>query len=277
MNQPRIITKATGEQVPFSEEKYRQSLERAGATPELIDAVYKEVAPAMREGMTTHELYKITHQLLSKKQQRSVAGRYNFRQAIMALGPSGYPFERYIAELLKQQGYQVEVDQEIPGKCVSHETDVVASKGNECFVIECKFHEEPSSRCAIQTALYIKARYDDIVARHGAQKYTGTWLVTNAKISVVAIQYGECIGMKLLAWAYPAGNSLEKMVDKQGLHPITCLSSLPKDALEILLHEGVVLCANLHQHKDLLQQARLSNEAIDDILRECDEICRTKR
>ncbi len=276
MNQSINIIKASGERVLFSEEKYRESLKRSGATPELIDKVCVEIMPALHDGMTTHELYQRTHQLLGKKRQRAVAGRYHFRQAIMALGPSGYPFEQYVAELLKRQGYEVVLDQVVMGKCVSHEVDVIAIKGNDRFIIECKFHQAAGALCSIQTALYVKARYEDILARNHSQGFSSALLVTNARISSVAIQYGECVGMKLLAWSYPENNGLEKMVDEQGLHPITCLSSLPNSALIALLHEGIVLCADVHNHKDVLRRAHVSEERISDILQECDEICHSK-
>ncbi|MBY0353246.1 restriction endonuclease [Candidatus Babeliales bacterium] len=277
MEKTVYITKASGEREPFSQEKYCQSLQRAGADPELIQKVCADVKPLMHEGMTTHELYQLTHQLLGKKQQRAVAGRYHFRQAIMALGPSGFPFEHYVAELLKRQGYQVVVGQVVMGKCVSHEVDIIAIKDHDRFIMECKFHHAVGARCSIQTALYVKARYEDILARNHNNDFSGTWLVTNAKISTVAIQYGLCVGMKLLAWDYPQNNGLERIVDQLGLHPITCLSSLPKSAIEELLREGIVLCLDVHNHKDLLRRLHLSDERVSDILRECDEISRTQK
>ncbi|MBX9831298.1 restriction endonuclease [Candidatus Babeliales bacterium] len=277
MNKTITIIKASGERVPFSHEKYCQSLQRSGADPELTEKVCAEIEPLVHDGMTTHELYQLTHQLLGKKQKRSVAGRYHFRQAIMALGPSGFPFEQYVAELLKRQGYQVAVGQEIMGKCVSHEADIIAIKDHDRFIMECKFHHEPNARCSIQTALYVKARYEDILARNHNNDFSGMWLVTNAKISTVAIQYGLCVGMKLLAWDYPENNGLEKIVDQLGLHPITCLSSLPKSAVTELLREGIVLCLDVHNHKDLLRRLHLSDEKVSDIFRECEEISGTQK
>jgi len=267
------IIKESGDRAQFSEQKYLESLRRSGASANLIEEVCAGVIPHMYDGMTTHELYRITYNILHKKQERFVAGRYNLKQAIMQLGPSGFPFEKYIAEILKRQNYEVLVDQEIPGKCVSHEVDVVAIKERERFIIECKFHHEAGVYCSIQTILYMKARYDDIQARPHKQQYTDCWIVTNAKFSSVAIQYGQCVGMKMLAWSYPEDNSLEKIVDRHGLHPITCLSSLPKNGLNELLHAGVVLCCDISKHRGLLRNVNLNEKQIDDIVYEAKEIC----
>jgi len=274
MNASIYIKKESGERAVFSEQKYRASLRRSGASDQLIEDVWAAVAPHMYDGMTTHELYRHTYEILHKKERKSVAGRYNLKQAIMQLGPSGFSFEKYIAEILKRQGYDVLVDQEVPGKCVSHEVDVVAVKAHDRFIIECKFHHEAGVYCSIQTVLYMKARYDDIQARPHKLAYTDCWLVTNAKFSSVAIQYGECVGMKMLAWSYPAGNSLEKIVDAQGLHPVTCLASLPKPGLAKLLQAGVVLCCDISKHRGLLSSAHLNEKKIDEIVQEAQEICR---
>lgn len=58
----------------------------------------------------------------------------------MELGPSGFPFEKFISEILKFQGFAVQVGVIVEGHCVKHEIDVVAEKGEEHFMIECKFH-----------------------------------------------------------------------------------------------------------------------------------------
>ena len=110
------IIKATGEIVPFSEEKFRRSLRNSGATEVDINAILEKIRPYLKDRMTTNELYKITHKILRQMQLLSVGGHYNLKQAIRMLGPSGFPFERYCAELLKAQGYNTTVDQEIKRK-----------------------------------------------------------------------------------------------------------------------------------------------------------------
>ena len=205
-------------------------------------------------------------------------GRYHLKRAIMELGPSGFPFERYVNELLKQQGYKTLVGKEVAGKCVTHEVDIVATRDSDAFIFECKLHSNAGLYCSIQTALYVKARYDDLKARCDADqkctpKYNGCWLVTNTRLSAVAIQYGECVGMKLLGWSYPRGAGLERIIDQSGLHPITCLSSLSGKAMQTMLHAGIVLCRDLMKQKHKLTEIGLKQPMIEKVLNECRAIC----
>jgi hypothetical protein len=46
----------------------------------------------------------------------------------MDMGPSGHPFEHFVGELLRAQGYVIQISQIVQGACVAHEIDVVAEK-----------------------------------------------------------------------------------------------------------------------------------------------------
>jgi len=52
----------------------------------------------------------------------------------MELGPSGFPFENYLSQILNEIGYKVQVGKIINGKCVTHEIDVIAEKNSEHFM-----------------------------------------------------------------------------------------------------------------------------------------------
>src|SRR5688572_22822137 len=114
------ITKASGQQDEFSEEKIRKSLRRSGATEKDIDRIVTEVKAKLYNGITTKHIYRIAFGLL-RKSARPVAARYHLKSAIMELGPSGFPFEKFFAELLNHQGYSTKTDQLEQGKCVTHE------------------------------------------------------------------------------------------------------------------------------------------------------------
>ena len=45
---------------------------------------------------------------------------------------------------------------------------MVASKGKENYMIECKFRNQPGYKCRIQTALYVYAMFLDL--REGAKR-----------------------------------------------------------------------------------------------------------
>lgn len=276
------IIKASGESEIFSEKKFRQSLARSGAEPEDIKHILSHIEKDVYDGMSTKELYKLTYSLLKKQKIPAVAGRYHLKQAIMQLGPSGFPFERYLGEVLRKQEYHIQVGKGIPGKCApSHEIDLIAKKGTQRLLIECKFHNRSGLRSALKTSLYVKARYDDVQdyikqQKHTKEKFTRCWLVTNTKFTSVAIAYGECSNLKMISWAHPKDKGLESLIDTKGLHPITCLSTLTGKQIRCLLREGIVLCCDLRKNKKLLKNLKLSAEKIDSVLTECGDICKGK-
>ena len=156
------ITKASGEKVPFSEEKLRHSLERSGATESQIDFVVDEVNDLLYEGIPTGKIYRKAYEML-RKRSRSKAARYKLKKAIMELGPSGYPFERFVGAILEQQGFRSEVGVVVDGKCVTHEIDVLAVKNSKLILVECKFHNRPGVKCDVKVPLYIHSRFRDVV------------------------------------------------------------------------------------------------------------------
>ena len=163
MNRQRVsITKASGEKVPFSEKKLRNSLERSGATESQIDFVVDEVHDLLYEGIPTGKIYRKAYDML-RKRSRSKAARYKLKKAIMELGPSGYPFEQFVGAILEQQGFRSQVGVVVEGKCVSHEIDVLAVKNSKLILVECKFHNRPGVKCDVKVPLYIHSRFRDVV------------------------------------------------------------------------------------------------------------------
>ncbi len=161
------ITKASGESVPFSENKLRHSLQRSGATDSQIDFVVDQVNDLLYEGIPTGKIYRKAYEML-RKRSRSKAARYKLKKAIMELGPSGYPFEQFVGAIFEQQGFRSEVGVMVAGKCVAHEIDVLAHKNSKLILVECKFHNRPGVKCDVKVPLYIHSRFRDVVmSRNG--------------------------------------------------------------------------------------------------------------
>ncbi len=273
-----FITKASGESVPFSAEKLKCSLEKAGTNEDEIDKIIKEISNCLYEGMTTKKIYKITFNML-KGSSRHLAAKYHLKQAIMELGPSGYPFEKYIAEILRYQGYKTTVGETVEGKCVNHEIDVIAELDHQHFMIECKYHNQSGTFSDVKIPLYIQARFKDVEAQwlklpgHGTKFHQG-WVVTNTRFSSDAIQYGNCAGLKLLGWDYPIKTGLKELIDTLGLYPITCLTTLTKTEKQNLLEKKIVLCKELRDNEQYLVQAGINPTRIKNILEESTQLCK---
>ena len=279
MNEKNIIvTKMSGDKEAFDESKMLRSLERSGADKTTIDQIIAEVKERLFESISTKEIYHIAFSLLRKK-SRPVASRYKLKKAIMELGPTGFPFEKYVSELLKYDGFETQVGTITKGHCVSHEVDVIAEKKNEHYMVECKFHGIQGHFCDVKIPLYIQSRFKDVESiwkqqpGHEGKPHT-CGLVTNTRFTTDALQYGKCMGMYMLSWDYPAQKSLSIQIYQKGLHPLTSLLTLSKAEKGILLNKGIVLCKSLIDDPDLLAKINIRQPRLQNILDEIKIICK---
>jgi len=229
------VIKAAGEVEPFSEEKVTSSLLRVGAERKLASEIVAQIKPRLYQNIPTFEIYSKVMSLL-RERKKDLAEKYNLKKAIMDLGPTGYPFEKFIAGILKEVGHKVETNKIVLGKCVAHEVDIIA-QNKERYMIECKFHSIPGGRTDIKVALYTYARFLDIIER---TKFDMPWLITNTKVTQEVKTYASCVGMRVTAWDYPVGESLNEMIDESGLYPTTAITSLSEKRKRELLEKGIV-------------------------------------
>lgn len=275
-----LITKASGELLPFDPEKLRKSLKRAGATGEAIDMIVQNITERLYENVPTKKIYKWAFSLL-KSQSSNTAAKYHLKNGIMELGPSGFPFEKFVSEILKRQGYSVQVGKIVKGKCVSHEIDVIAEKEDKHFMIECKYHNRHGTVCDVKIPLYVQARFEDVKASwsilpgHETKLHQG-WVVTNTRFTTDAIRYGNCAGLNLIGWDYPNGNSLRSQIDTFGLYPITCLTGLTKTEKQLLLNSKYVLCSDLCDRPQILSVIGIKPSRAAAILEEGKRLCASK-
>ena len=275
-----IITKSSGDKVKFSLNKLRSSLKRTGADRETIDQIIDKVRDELYQGISTKEIYNRAFALLKKKKSH-FASKYKLKKAIYELGPTGFPFERFVGSVLKYSGYNVKIGEVLQGKCVTHEIDVVAHKGNETTIIECKFHGEQGINCNVKVPLYINSRYQDVKIHWNTNPKNGTtltkaWVVTNTRFTEDAIQYSKCCGLFLLSWDYPENNGLKDRIDRLGLYPITVSTLLSNREKQFLLSRNVVLCRELIHDKFYLDHLGISDARKEKILTEISELCTTK-
>ncbi len=267
-----MIKKASGELEAFDIAKLEHSLRRSNASPSLVQKVAANIAQDIEDGMSTHEIYQRSFSLLHRL-ERPTAVQYSLRRAVMSLGPSGFPFERFVAEIFKTMGYETLTDQNVLGKCVEHEVDVVAWKRGKLIMSEVKFHNELGLKSDLKVVLYVKARFEDLaetVFEFGGirQKISEGWLITNTKFSLSAIKYAECNNLKIVGWNYPPDNGLKDMIAKSGLHPLTSLMSLSDHDKKQLLEKNIILCSTLKEDPGILQAIGLSEANRDAVFEE---------
>ncbi|WP_040250109.1 ATP cone domain-containing protein [Psychroserpens mesophilus] len=271
------ITKSSGEKVRFSIDKLRSSLKRTGAEKDTIDQIIDHVRDELYQGISTKEIYNRAFALLKKKKSY-LASKYKLKKAIYELGPTGFPFERFVSAVLKFSGYKTEVGKILQGKCVAHEVDVIANKNHETTIIECKFHGEQGLNCNVKIPLYINSRYLDIKTYWDTNpkndsKLTKGWLATNTRFTEDALQYGKCCGLYLLSWDYPKDDGLKDRIDRLGLYPITVSTLLTNREKQFLLSRDIVLCRELIGDVFYLDHLGISEVRKEKILNEISQLC----
>ncbi len=270
-----LVAKADGTTEPFDPSKLRTSLRRSGADEDVAEEISQEIEKELYSGITTSEIYRRAF-LHLREHRHSAAARYSLKRAILDFGPSGFPFETYLAELFRTQGYTASIDQIIQGGCVEHEVDVVLRKGNETTYLEAKFHNTAGFKTDLKTTLYVKARIDDIRAAHPDKNVKGL-LVTNTKFTSVAEQYAVCEGLPLLGWEHPREHNLHDQIETVNLYPVTALTTLSKREKIALLSEKKVLCATLLHDSELLLHLGIRGKRVDAVLAEVGALCLPKK
>jgi hypothetical protein len=266
------VIKSSGEKVQFSLDKLRASLRRSGADEKLIGSIIKIVRDELYQGISTKEIYNRAFSLLKRKKS-IFASKYKLKKAIYELGPTGFPFERFVGALLQYSGYDVKVGKYINGKCVTHEVDVIARKNSDYVVAECKFHSDEGRKCDVKIPLYINSRYRDILGFQKVDTPTEGWVVTNTRFTKDAQEYGTCAGLYLLSWDHPAGNSLRERIDRLGLYPITVSTLLTQREKQFLLSRDIVLCRQLYKDDFYLDHLGVSDKRKENIMNEVNMLC----
>lgn len=245
------VINSRGEKELFSSKKVYRSARRAGASDKVARMVAKTLKKEAYPGIRTSKIFGRIKELL-RRESPGLALKFNIKEGMRRLGPTGFPFEKYIGEILKSLGYEVKINQFLPARCVrSYEIDFVAKKGKVVYVGECKYRQYFGERVHSQDALANYARFLDISNGNyfKSDRYKGltlkTMLVTNTKFSGRTLDYCRCVGAELLGWNYPENRGLEYIIDKEKLYPITILHSLKGYLKSIFVEEKMMLAKDL--------------------------------
>lgn len=267
-----IILKSSGKRVEFSISKLKNSLRKSGADEITINSIVNTVVSELYQGISTKEIYNRAFTLL-KKEKSVFASKYKLKRSIFELGPTGFPFERFVGAILSYSGYKVKIGKKIKGTCVTHEVDLIAKKNGEHIIGECKFHGEYGRKCNVKVPLYIYSRYQDILTYYKTNKKEDIipnqgWVITNTRFTKEALAYGECMGLYMLSWNYPENNGLKDRIDRLGLYPITASNLLKNREKQFLLSRDIVLCRQLLNDVFYLDHLGIKEDRKNKILNE---------
>ncbi|MDI6737296.1 MAG: restriction endonuclease [Nanoarchaeota archaeon] len=246
------ITKSNGERVKFDPKKLLNSLMRAGAEKATAEEVIKRITPMLYDGIYTGKLYRLAFREL-KKLDMPASSRYAIKWAITRLGRGneGFSFEQFTAKVFERMGYKISLNQAVKGRSgITHEIDLIAEKGKEKLLVECKHHSKQGMWVNVQTPLYVYARYLDL-----KDKFTGAMIITNSRFSEQSEMYSKSVGLKLMGWSHPEGQSLQNIIDIYAVYPITVLHTVDNASLGRLLVKNIVTVSDILS----MPVSRLSN------------------
>lgn len=272
------IIKHSGDIVEYNPDKLKKSLLKSGASKDVVDSILKAIQKEVYDGISTKHIYKMAFGLL-KKASNSHAARYNLREAIRLLGPAGFFFEKYIARIFLAEHYETKTNLILPGKCVSHEIDVLIKKNNVLAMVECKFHVGRDAASDVKVPMYILSRFNDLKEKKHSvfesnQNINKCWIVTNNRFTADATTFAKCSGLDLLSWDYPKDNNLKTKNDNNYLYPVTCLTTLSLAEKDKLLILDVLLVREIINNSECLERIGISPNRIKNVMREALELCK---
>lgn len=268
------IIKADGTIEAWDGSKLETSLIRSGASEAVAARIRETIEASLAPSEESRVVYRRAFAML-RGQTRTAAARYSLRRALFEFGPTGHPFEDFITEMFRTEGWKVETRKLIPGRCVEHEVDVYASRNEECLAAELKYHNDPGYKTDVKVALYVKARMDDIWAAEERGKFPHVdhgYLITNTKFTRQAIDYAKCSGLKLLGWSYPHEGSLYDRIISSGLYPVTALTQLKKSEKRLLIDQGLVTTHLIKENRKALRELSIQPERIGSIIAEIETL-----
>jgi len=271
------VTKASGKVEDLNSDKLRVSLIRSGADREQADAIIETIMKDIPAYTTTKKIYSLARKYL--RQINHASGlRYSLKKALFRIGPSGYPFEKYIGEILKHYNYRVEIGSLLSGRCVKHEIDVFAVNDNEVLAVECKYRNRGGNTTDVKTAMYVHSRFRDlesiIKTKYHGRSFRGL-LITNTRFTTDALQYAECTGMDLKSWRYPETGGLQEMIEAKKLYPVTVISGVKSGLIKTLFDNNIILLKDLAGMKTetMMKMLSLNEKKAQALKKQADELC----
>jgi len=249
--EPLYVINLAGQKEPFSWKKVFSSAQRAGASKELATKIADEISLLVYPGISTALIYEEVLKRLHESEPK-VGIRFSLKKAIQRLGPTGFPFEKYVGALFENQGWQVFLNQQLKGYCLTYEIDFLAEKEEELFIGECKFRHAlakqkiPSEIILENYAKFLDLKKGELFKTPAfSQKEINFILVTDAKFTHRSQKFAQCYHLELLGWRYPQERGLEYLIESQNLYPITILPSLDDDLARQCFEEKIILVKDL--------------------------------
>jgi len=265
---PQYVIKRDKRKELYDPKKVILTLQKIGLNDEEIEEILKEINIYLPSVVTTQELFKFIFHFLKNK-QHPFTYRLNLKNALARLGPTGYPFEKFISHLLRFYGYETRHNLYLKGSCLSYEIDFEAKIEDVRYLGECKFHSDLRKKNDVKTVLYSYARFLDLQKTLGDKIHL--WVVTNTRFTQEAIKFSKCYNFRLLSWDFPPGESLKDLIERKKLYPLSIFDFLSDSVLQKFFSYDLVLITDVAQKSPsyLKKISGLEDKEITKLLEFC--------
>jgi len=241
-----FVRKFDGSKQQFDKSRIIHTCLRNGASENTALRIAARIERDGYEGMPTKEILNLVWQYLGEHHPESHM-RIDLRLALSLLRPKP-DFEEYTSLVLRDLGYSVQSNVILKGKCIEHEIDAIAMKGDRTVYVEVKHHNRAHTYTPLEVSMKVWATHQDLVAGrklgYHSIDFTNALIICNTKFTDHARSYADCVGIEHIGWKSPPSNCLEGIIESRALYPITIL----RDDIGIhrlLLKHGFLLLRQL--------------------------------
>ncbi|MFX0197781.1 MAG: restriction endonuclease [Candidatus Hodarchaeota archaeon] len=270
-----FVKKADGTTQPYERAKIINTCLRLRASRETAETIADKIENQLYDGIPTKKILQLIFKYLTDSP--AVKHQIDLRKAISLLRPQP-DFEQFIRMLLEEYGYTVSDSQIVQGKCVEHEIDAIAYRGDDTYFVEIKHHRNHHSYTGLDIPRIAQATFEDIAdgfrLNLNSIHFTKALIVCNTKFSEHATQYAKCKGIDLIGWKTPPNHGLELIIDEKKLLPISILKQLDKRSMNKLMDNHIILLKQLiaADVDDLWKKIRIPKLQLKKVIKTAKEI-----
>lgn len=242
-----FVTKANGSKQLFDREKVVRTCMRMGASRDDAYAVTEKIESRLYDGISTRQILQMIFRFM-RRYKPGVSQLFDLKKGLSLMN-SKPEFEMFIQILLAHNGFEVEPNQILKGRCIDHEVDAVARKNGVTYFVEAKHHVSYHALTGLDESRIAQAVLEDVIDGYASgknkMKIDRAMIVTNTRYSDHATIYGKCKNILQIGWNSPANFSLQNMIEEKKLYPLSCLRGLRREVRMRLVTSGIVLIKQL--------------------------------
>jgi hypothetical protein len=222
------VVKANGTRQLFERQKIINTCLRMHAQREVAETIADKIEKRAYDGIATRRILQMVFTYL-RKHKPAFSHRIDLRRGISLLRPQP-DWERYVQLLLDELGYAVTPNQIVRGRCVEHEIDAVARRGDGTVLVEIKHHYKYHTPTGLDVSRVMRATFEDLTEGFdrglNSINFNKAMIVCNTKLSNHAKQYAQCRGIDHIGWKVPIAHGLDQIIEEKKFHPITLIRKL---------------------------------------------------